>query len=339
MIRDDAVIDVQAHIFPREAIELADSGKTWYGSTIELDKNGAPVLVTGSSRAAFSSTISFESVETRLKNMDEAGVDVQVLSVLPPFFKYFIDAETAIAGAQAINNDIADLCQTWPDRFVGLATLPLQDPEASIRELDRVMELGLVGVMIGKHVDGKDLDDPALFPVLEAMSEHRAFVYIHPIMPRKLTGSEDPWLDFLLGGYWDSAAAMCALMFGGVLDRLPDLTVCFSHGGGMGPYAMGRIERGWRSKPEEHSMKTPPREFLERMYFDSFLRDDRALRFLVDTVGAKQVVLGTDYGSSADLVAQVSAVTESPLLSQDEKQAIAGTNLFGILKDLGHLPA
>ena len=339
-VRDNAVIDAHAHVFPRKAAAYTDTGKTWYGSVIERGKNGEPVITTGSLRYAFSSPLPYEGPEARLAIMDDVGVDVQILSVLPPFFRYELDEEIGLAAAQAINDDIAELCRMWPDRFIGLATLPLQDPEASVRELGRAMDdLGLVGAIIGTHVRGHDLDQPRLFPVLEEMSKRRAFVLCHPTKPRNIEGMESAFLNFLIGGYWDSAVAISSLIFGGVLDRLPDLTFCFTHGGGFAPYAMGRIERASRMQPDEHDVKMPPRAYLDRMYFDSLLGDDRALRYLVDTVGSDRVVLGTDFAASSDTAATVATVTDSRLLSQEEKLAVTGGNAAELLRRLGHLPA
>ncbi len=339
-MKADVVIDAHAHIFPREAIPYTDTRRPWHGSILERGKNGEPVITTGSLRYPFSSPLPFESPEARLAIMDDVGVDVQVLSVLPPFFRYELDEATGLAAAQAINNDIAELCRTWPDRFIGLATLPLQDPEASVGELGRAMdELGLVGAIMGTHVRGQDLDNPRLFPVFEEMSKRRAFVLCHPTKPRNIEGMESTFLNYLIGGYWDSAVAVASLIFGGVLDRLPDLTFCFTHGGGFAPYAMGRMERAARMQPDEHDLKESPRAYLDRMYFDSLLGDARALRFLVDTVGSGRVVLGTDFAASFDTAATVSTVTDSPLLSDAEKRSITGANAAELLRQLGHMPA
>jgi aminocarboxymuconate-semialdehyde decarboxylase len=339
-VKPDAVIDAHAHIFPREAMPYTDTGTPWHGSILERDKTGAPVITTGSLRYPFSSPLPFESPEGRLAIMDEVGVDVQILSVLPPFFRYELEGETGLEAARAINDDIAELCRTWPDRFIGLATLPLQDPDASLGELTRAMdELGLVGAIMGTHVRGQDLDNPRLFPVLEEMSRRRAFVLCHPTKPRNIEGMESAFLNYLIGGYWDSAVAIASLIFGGVLDRLPDLTFCFTHGGGFAPYAMGRMERAARMQPDEHDLQESPRAYLDRMYFDSLLGDARALRFLVDTVGSDRVVLGTDFAASFDTAATVSTVTDSPLLSEAEKRSITGANAADLLSRLGHLAA
>ena len=330
--------DVHAHVFPRAAIDLAGSGREWQGSIIERDADGAPVTITSGRRQVYGSSLHFEPAERRVELMDEAGIDVEILSVLPPLFRYELPPAVGAAAASEINDDIAEWCRRWPDRFLGLATLPLQDPDAAMRELDRAMnELGLVGATIGTYVGDANLDDPALYPLFEAFAERGAFVLIHPASPRAGGTMPRYYLRNVIGNPWETAIAIGSLVFGGVLEQLPNLRVCCAHGGGYGPFAAGRMAHAFRARPEPRSVvSTAPRELLRQVYVDSLVHDDVALRYLIDTMGIQNVVLGSDFPSDMGPVNIVSEVADSGRLSDTEKAAILSSNALRLLVDLGH---
>jgi aminocarboxymuconate-semialdehyde decarboxylase len=334
---DGRVIDVHAHVFPRSAVAMSGTGREWHGSIVERDGDGAPVTITGDRRQVYGSSLHYEPRERRVELMDETGVDVAFLSAIPPLYRYELPPEVGLAAARAINDDIAEWTRLWPDRFAGLAMLPLQDPDASIRELERAMdELGLIGALIGTSVRDANLDDPRLFPVFEAMANRRAFVLCHPATPRGGKAMGSYFLRNLVGNQWETAIAMGSLFFGGVLERLPDLAICFSHGGGYGPFALGRFSHGFRSRPEPRVIATvPPAELMRRIYVDSLVHDENALRYLVDTVGLDHVLLGSDFPSDMGPTQLVAEVAESPRLDDSEKRAILGGNAERLLSELG----
>lgn len=223
---------------------------------------------------------------------------MQVLSTVPVMFSYGAKASHAHDLSQLLNDHFATVVRAMPDRFVALGTVPMQDATLAVRELERcVTALGFPGVQIGTNVDGRDLDDPSLAPFFAAAEALSAAIFIHPwdVVGRK----EIPrfWMPWLVGMPAETSRAACALAMGGVLDRYPRLRICLAHGGGSFPYTLGRIEHGFQARPDlcaTHST-TPPREHLKRLFFDSIVHDDEALRYLVNTVGAEHIAMGSDY--------------------------------------------
>ena len=234
----------------------------------------------------------------RLRDCEAAGVGVQVLSPVPVLFAYQLEARRGADFASLLNDHLASLCAAHPRRFVGLGTLPLQSPDLALRELERcVQQLGLAGVEIGSHVNDWNLSDPALFPVFARAAELGAAVFVHPWDMMGEARMRKYWLPWLVGMPAEVSLAICSLIFGGVLERLPALRVLFAHGGGAFPLTLGRIEHGFVARPDLVAVDNPhpPSRYLRRIFVDSLVHDARALRFVIDLFGPDRVALGTDY--------------------------------------------
>jgi aminocarboxymuconate-semialdehyde decarboxylase len=226
------------------------------------------------------------------------------------------------------NESMATAVARHPRRFVGMATVPLQDPALAIEELRHARErLDLRAVEIGTWPGGRDFDDPALFPFFTACRDLGMAVLVHPATP--LVGQErltKYYFPLIVGNPLETAVAISKLIFGGVLERLPDLRLCFAHGGGAFPFTLGRLDHGWSARPEGlAAIPKRPREYARLLHFDSLTHSPANLRFLVAEFGADRVAMGSDYPFDMGSPDPVAAVGEAGLHPEARELVEGGT--------------
>ncbi|WP_222707154.1 amidohydrolase family protein [Pontibacter qinzhouensis] len=290
-------IDIHTHILPKTWPNLRE--RYGYGGFVRLEHH-KPCCARMMMDGKFFREIQDNSWDptVRLHDCNGTKVGVQVLSTVPVMFNYWAKPEHTYDLSRMLNDHIAGVVADYPDRFVGLSTLPMQDADLAIKELERSMkELGMAGIQIGTHVNEFNLDAPELFPVFQAAEELGAAIFVHPwdmLGKKRMTKY---WLPWLVGMPAETTMAICSLIFSGVLERLPKLRVAFAHGGGSFPATIGRIAHGFEVRPDLCAVdnNVNPRSYLGRFYVDSLVHDPLALDYLVQTLGSNSIALGSDY--------------------------------------------
>jgi aminocarboxymuconate-semialdehyde decarboxylase len=326
-------IDVHAHLTPQCFWRATENGGDWHTLKRETDARGMEYALVGGRRQALPPRAKW-TPEERLADMDSLGVDVHVVSPYVGFYNYHLPVEVARATSAETNDEIAGMIQARPERFAGLGTLPMQDVKAAIGEMERCMtRLGLKGVEINDHVNGRTLEEPEFRPFWKAAQELGALVFFHQggdtvVTPR----SARYHLPNTIGNLADRAVTFATLVSGGVMDEFPDLKICLGHGGGYTCFGIGRMDHGWQVRSEARVHITqPPSAYLRRFYYDCIVYTEPALRFLIDSVGADRVVFGTDWPYDMALDWPVAWVLGMKGLSQEEKEAILWKNLERLL--------
>ncbi len=273
----------------------------------------------------------------RLEDMERMGVDVQVLSVAPPQYYYWTDPVLGRRLARMQNEHLAGLVGDHPDRFAGLGTVPLQDVDAAVAELDfAVAELGLRGVEICTNVNGIDLDDRRFRPFFERAAELGVLVLVHPHGFTQGQRLMEYYLTNVVGNPLESTIAVTRLIHGGVLEELPSLKLCVVHGGGYLPFYASRMDHAWRLRPEgrHHIPDRPPSSYLRQVYVDCLVYDPAHLGFLVQQMGADRVMVVTDYPYDMGFEDPVGLIEATPSLSDEDRRLILGgtaASLLGLL--------
>ncbi len=326
-------IDVHAHMLPEETIRLLGKESPRVAPKL-TEENGAIIMLIDGKVVQRPMPREIFDLDLRLADMDRHDVAMQLVCATVQTFFYDVEAELSAACAALQNDEIAAVAKRRPDRFMGLATLPLQAPAKAAEELERAMTaLGLRGAQIGSNVNGRNLDDPALEPVWTVANALKAFILVHPhgeILPGDRLKSY--YMRNFVGLPFETTMAGASLVFGGVLQRFPDIRFCLCHGGGFVPYQAGRFVHAWnvRAEPKVH-LREAPEASLGRLYYDSITHSPRALQFLIDEVGADHVLLGSDYPfdmGNLDCVAKVEALAAP----QEVRDSVLGKRAMELLQ-------
>lgn len=286
------VWDVHAHYLPETAIGEMGTGQVRV-TTETVDGVADSITVNG--MAVGATVQQLADVDAIVAATERAGIDRRVLSPPPFTYRYWDDPESSLRLARLLNDATAEAVASDPSRFLALATVPLQDTELAIAEFHRAHdELGLSGVTLGTNVAGENISDGGRLPLLEAVAEAGMPVLVHPdFVPNPRLG--DYYLINLIGMPVESAITMANMIFSGLFDLLPDLRVCFMHGGGIAPYVFGRWDKGWDVRPESRAkIGRKPTNYLGNVFCDTLTHSPAALAYLVEVLGEHNVVIGTD---------------------------------------------
>ena len=290
-------IDIHTHILPENWPDLKE--RYGYGGFMQLEHCG-----TGCARMMMDGK-HFRDVEpncwdpkVRMEECHNTHVDVQVLSTVPVMFNYWARPKDTLDLSMILNDHIADIVTNFPKKYIGLATLPMQDADLAIKEMERCVKIkGMAGFQIGSHINGWNLDDPRIFPILEAAQDLNTAIFVHPW---QMMGSDRMnlyWLPWLVGMPAETALSICSLIFGGVFERLPKLRVAFAHGGGAFPSIIGRLEHGYNVRPDivaTHNQHNP-RDYIGKFFVDSLVHEPAVLEYMINLFGADCIALGSDY--------------------------------------------
>jgi aminocarboxymuconate-semialdehyde decarboxylase len=322
-------IDIHAHWYPAEWLKLFEKDGAKEGATLERKGKGYALRAAHISNAFDEE---FVDLGLRLEGMRRQGVALHALSLTTPMV-YWASAGLGEALSQSFNDACAAAHAKHPDRFMGLAMLPMQAPERAVKELERCAKLpGMRGMYLATNVNGKELDEKALWDVYAKAEELGWTIFLHPVDTIGQNRTAKYYLKNLLGNPYDTGVAAASLVFGGVLDAFPKLEFNLPHAGGTFPWLIGRLDHGTKVRPELRHMKRKPSDYLRRFTYDTIGHDDRINSALVRLVGADRITLGSDYCFDMGLTDPVATVKRIEELSDAERDLVLGGTAARLLR-------
>lgn len=324
-------VDFHAHIIPGNFPDLEEKyGDNRFPTLQHTCDCGAEIYKDGKSFRKIDDNA--WDPEKRIAQMDEEGIDVQVLSPIPVTFAYWADAEKCLELSKAQNDFIASVVAEYPDRFVGLGTVPLQDADLAIAEMERAInELGLKGIEIGSNANGKTLDDPEILRFIEAAAKMDVPIFVHPWATVGVERMPRHNFMYSIGMPSETALAAASLIFSGILEKYPNLKICFSHGGGTLPYVLARIDQAWESWPHIRTTEEKPSYYAHKLYFDTLVYDPKNLQFMIDKFGTEKLMAGSDYPFVLREIPSGRVVDILESVSDEDKKLMLGENAIKFL--------
>ncbi|MFZ4769238.1 MAG: amidohydrolase family protein [Ferruginibacter sp.] len=289
-------IDIHTHIMPDKMPNWAR--KFGYGDFIHLEhRNCKACMMKGDKLFREVEDNCFEPT-LRMKEMDKTNVTIQVLSTIPVLFNYWAKPKDGLETSRFLNDHIANTVFKNPDRFIALGTVPLQDIDLAISEMERcVVEMKMPGLEIGSNINGINLGDPIFFPFYKRAEELGCSLFIHPWEMMGEQQMQQYWLPWLVGMPAETSRAICSMIFGGVMGKFPNLKLAFAHGGGSFPATIGRIEHGFNVRPDLVAIDNAvnPKKYIGKFWIDSLVHDEKSMQFIIDVMGENAICLGSDY--------------------------------------------
>jgi len=290
-------IDIHTHILPKNLNELTNTFSD--PRFLHLDPIDDKVAMLNKDGKSFRQVdCNCWNHQARMKECLSAGVDVQVLSTIPVLFSYWAEDDECLSLSQFLNNHIAQICKTESTRFIGLGTIPMQNTDLAMAEMDRcVSNLNFPGIQIGSNINGLNLSEEKFHPIFEHAENIGCSLFIHPWEMMGESDMQKYWLPWLVGMPAETSRAICSLILGGVLEKYPNLKIAFAHGGGAFPFTAGRVDHGFNVRPDLCAVDNSilPSSYMKNFYVDSLVHNKHAMDFLIQTIGAERIAMGSDY--------------------------------------------
>ncbi len=323
-------IDLHNHVIPSTIIDAIARSPDRYGTRVE-EKDGKRWFNSHGRLAELTDV--FYDAGAKVEWMDRNKLDIAAISVGPPIYFYDLKPELGLEAAKLSNDGIAQMVAKQPKRLRGMAHLPMQDPDAAITELERVVkEYKFKAVEVGTSIEGKPLADPRFRKVLRTIEQLDCFVFTHPYQCLAQGGMGEYYLSNFIGFPLDTTMMVAHLMYSGALDELKKLKFLLPHGGGYVPYQIGRFIHGFNVRPEpKMKTKTSPADLLRRFYFDALTHDPLAARHLINRVGADRVVIGSDHPFDMGPPDLMGAIDSIPNLTAAEREQVCSRTALSLL--------
>ena len=325
-------IDMHAHWVPRRLMSESKAGRDWYGWRILQDGADREYASLGQHMLLFSASQgTLDDPMGRAKRREaEDGITFEALMLTGLFWNYHLPEDAAVRACREVNEEVAEVQRAYPDRFCGMALLPMQHQKAALAELEYATgKLNLRTIAIASNVRNLNLDEPSVLPVIEEAAKMGVSICVHPTIWDKAADARLPRYSFAnsFGAPLESSIAAMSLVYSGLFDRHPDVRVMFTQGGGWIHFGVGRLDQRYHTRPDGHPMKRRPAEYLRQMYYDCLVHDDDSLELLAKRAGTDRIMLGTDFPASGGILGgAVNWIKKFDPFSEEDKNKILMKN-------------